>query len=126
MGYRHCMCVPVASLYVCSVCVHDDCLYDCPLMKWMHPTVCPRVSCLCTSSDHEYVDGYRVQIVHAPPPRQTMTCKTCESLLGNAFTIQHDVAFDSKVSWLTALMKKRTVADTAYIVHALSFCSSSL
>ena len=97
-------------------------------MKWMHPTVCPRVSCLCTSSDHEYAEGYRVQIVSAPPPPdcQTMTCKTCEALLGNAFTIQHDVAFDSKVSWLTALLKKRTVADTAYIVHTPIFCSSSL
>ena len=33
----------------------------------------------------------------------------------------HDVAFDNKVSWLTALLKKQTVADTAYIVHALLF-----
>ena len=97
-------------------------------MKWMHPTVCPRVSYLCTSSDHEYVDGYRVQIVHAQPlpSCQTMTCITCRARFGGDFTIQHDVAFDSKVSWLTALLKKWPVADTAYIVHALSFCSSSL
>ena len=97
-------------------------------MKWMHPTVCPRVSCLCTSSDHEYVDGYRVQIVSAPPRLdcQTTTCMTCRARFGGDFTIPHDVAFDSKVSWLTALLKKRTAADTAYIVHALSFCSSSL
>ena len=97
-------------------------------MKWMHPTVCPHVSCLCTSSDHEYVDGYRVQIVSAPPRQtcETTSCNTCRVRLGNVHTIQHDVAFDSKVSWLTALLKKRTVADTAYIVHALSLCSSSL
>jgi len=97
-------------------------------MKWMHPTVCPRVSCLCTSSDHEYADGYRVQIVYAPPlpSCQMTTCMTCRARLGNVHTIQHDVAFDSKVSWLTALLKKWPVADTAYIVHALSFCSSPL
>ena len=92
-------------------------------MKWMHPTVCSRVSCLCTSSDHEYVDGYRVQIVYAP---SSISRSVCRARLGNVHTIQHDVAFDNKVSWLTALLKKRTVADTAYIVHALSFCSSSL
>ena len=92
-------------------------------MKWMHPTVCPRVSCLCTSSDHEYVDGYRVQIVYAPSSESELTCKARH---GYDFTILHDVAFDSKVSWLTALLKKRTVGSTAYIVHALSFCSSSL
>ena len=45
---------------------------------------------------------------------------TCRAVLGNVPTILHDVAFDSKVSWLTALLKKRTVSDTAYIVHALS------
>ena len=97
-------------------------------MKWMHPTVCPHVSCLCASSDHKYVAGYRVQIVSAPPHPtcQTWTCKTCRAVLGNAFTIQHDVAFDRKVSWLTALLKKRTVEDTACIVHALSLCSLSL
>ena len=71
-------------------------------MKWMHPTVCPHVSCLCASSDHEYVDGYRVQIVSAP----SSASMTCRALLGYVFTIQHDVAFDSKVSWLTALLKK--------------------
>ena len=123
------MFVPVASLCICIVCVHDDCLYDCPLMKWMHPTVCPCVSCLCTSSDHEYVDGYRVQIVYAPPRPSCPSSEsklTCMALLGSDFKIVHDVAFDSKVSWLTALLKKRTVGGTAYIVHALSFCSSSL
>ena len=116
------MCL-LASLYVCIVCVHGDCLYDCPVMKWMHPTVCPRVSCLRTSSDHEYVDGYRVRIVYGPSSESKLTCM---ALLGSDFKIVHDVAFDSKVSWLTALLKKRTVADTAYIVHALSFCSSPL
>ena len=92
-------------------------------MKCMHPTVCPRVSCLCTSSDHEYVDGYRVQIVYAPSSTSGFTCR---ALLGEDFKIVHDVAFDNKVSWLTALLKKRTVGSTAYIVHALSFCSSFL
>ncbi len=99
----------------------DDCLYA--FVKWMHPTVCPHVSCLCTSSDHEYADGYRVQIVYAPSDTSELTCG---GRLGYGHTIQHDVAFDSKVSWLTALLKKRTVADTAYIVPALSFCSSPL
>ena len=109
-------------MYVVCVCM-DDCLYGCPFMKWMHPTVCPHVSCLCASSDHEYADGYRVQIVYAPSSTSSITCR---ARFGHDFTILHDVAFDSKVSWLTALLKKRTVADTAYIVHALSLCSSSL
>ena len=108
-------------MYVVCVCVcMYDCLYGVPLMKWMHPTVCPYMSCLCTSSDQEYVDGYRVQIVSAP------SSQICQSRLGFVPTILHDVAFDSKVSWLTALLKKRIIADTAYIVHALLFCSSSL
>ena len=101
----------------------DDCLYGCPFMKWMHPTVCPHVSCLCASSDHEYVDGYRVQIVYAPSSTSSINCR---ARFGHDFTILHDVAFDNKVSWLTALLKKVAVAGTAYIVHALSFCSSSL
>ena len=63
-----------------------------------------------------------MQIVSAP----SSTSKTCRAVLGDVHIILHDVAFDSKVSWLTALLKKRTVEDTAYIVHALSFCSSSL
>ena len=91
----------LASLYVCIVCVcMDDCLYGDPFMKWMHPTVCPHVSCLCASSDHEFVDGYRVQIVYALPLHtcQTMSCKNCRARLGNAFTILHDVVFDNKVS----------------------------
>ena len=45
---------------------------------------------------------------------------TCRAVLGDVRIILHDVAFDSKVSGLTTLLKKRTVADTAYIVHALS------
>ncbi len=101
----------------------DDCLYGGPFMKWMQPTVCPCLSCLCTSSDHEYVDGYRVQIVYGPSRTSGFTCR---AVLGDDFKIVHDVAFDSKVSWLTALLKKWTVADTAWIVHALSFCSSPL
>ena len=76
-------------------------------MKWMHPTVhvssCVLRVCLCASSDHEYVDGYRVQIVYAPSSTSSITCR---ARFGNAFTILHDVAFDSKVSWLTALLKK--------------------
>ena len=85
-----CVCLLV-SLYVCIVCVcMDDCLYGGPFMKWMHPTVCPHVSCLCASSDHKYVDGYRVQIVSAP--------SSCRARLGYVFTILHDVAFDNKVS----------------------------
>ena len=98
----------------------DDCLYGGPFMKWMHPTVCPHVSCLCASSDHEYADGYRVQIVSAPPRHtcQTTSCKNCRARLGNVFTILHDVAFDNKVSCLTALLKKVAVVDTACIVHA--------
>ena len=109
-------------MYVLCVCM-DDCLYGGPFMKWMHPTVCPCLSCLCTSSDHEYVDGYRVQIVYAP---SSISRSVCRARLGNVHTIQHDVAFDNKVSGLTALLKKWTVANTACIVHALSFCSSSM
>ena len=105
-------------MYVVCVCM-DDSLYGGPFMKWMHPTVCPHVSCLCASSDHKYVDGYRVQIVSAP------SSQICQRL-GKRHTILHDVAFDSKVSWLTTLLKKVAVADTACIVHTLSLCSSSL
>ena len=79
--------------------------------------------CLCTSSDHEYVDGYRVQIISATFSTSSIICR---ARFGHGFTILHDVAFDSKVSWLTALLKKRTVADTACILHALSLCSLSL
>ena len=109
-------------MYVVCVCM-DDCLYGDPFMKWMYPTVCPCVSCLHASSDHEYVDGYRVQIVYAPSSTSSITCR---ARFGHAFTIKHDVAFDNKVTWLTALLKKVAVVDPAYIVHALSFCSSSL
>ena len=33
---------------------------------------------------------------------------TCRAVLGDLHVILHDVAFDSKVSWLTALLKKQT------------------
>ena len=88
------VCLLASCMYVLYVCM-DDCLYGGPFMKWMHPTVCPHVSYLCASADHEYVDGYRVQIVYYPSKDNSITCR---ARFGNDFTIQHDVAFDRKVS----------------------------
>ena len=72
--------------------------------------------------DHEYVDGYRVQIVSAP----SSTSMTCRAVLGDLHVILHDVAFDSKVSWLTALLKKQTqlhvIAAAVDSLHIYTVC----
>ena len=54
--------------------------------------------CLCVPSDQEYVEGYRVLVL------SESTSGTCKSTLGDTQTIQTDVAFDSKVGVLTALL----------------------
>ena len=53
---------------------------------------------LCAPSDQEYVEGYRVQIVSTP------TTESCNEMLGYNYTIQKDIAFDSKVCISAALL----------------------
>ena len=60
--------------------------------------------CLCVPSDQEYVEGYRVLVVSEPLPSSEKNSETCNSTLGSTRTIQTDVAFDSKVGVLTALL----------------------
>ena len=74
--------------------------------------------CLCASSDQEYVEGYRVQIVSAASTAR------CIARLGVNHTILNDVAFDNKVSWLTALLKKVAVGDAACIEDCHWFFTS--
>ena len=54
--------------------------------------------CLCVPSDQEYVEGYRVLVL------SESTSGIGNSALGSTRTIQTDVAFDSKVGVLTALL----------------------
>ena len=60
--------------------------------------------CLCVPSDQEYVEGYRVLVLSEPLPSSDTNSENCNSELGSTRTIQTDVAFDSKVGVLTALL----------------------
>ena len=48
----------------------------------------------------------------------------CIALLGRRHTILNDVAFDNKVSWFTALLKKVAKEDAACIEHCHWFFTS--
>ena len=60
--------------------------------------------CLCVPSDQEYVEGYRLLVLSEPLPSIEKNSGTCNSELGDTQTIQTDVAFDSKVGVLAALL----------------------
>ena len=90
----------VLTIYVYGTAVSDErCLYSSCARSWfpIPLNTCALscvlyVYCLCTSQDHKYVDGYRVQIIYAP----SSTSMTCKARLGDIHIILHDVVFDNK------------------------------
>ena len=84
--------------------------------------------CLCVPSDQEYVEGYRVLVLSELLPSSDENSGICNSALGDTQTIQTDVAFDSKVGVLTALLVGGTGCWSVciYLHHGLSFCASSV